>query len=383
MSILRYDCCKIRHIWSDQNKYLSWMKIELAFLKRFMSYKGLPISVDVPSQFSPVWQETIEKYEDETRHDLAAFVRWLEEHLKGKIGDLSRYVHYGLTSSDIVDTAFSLMIKETNLEITHYVNELIDAIAELKQKHGKVRMLGRTHGQAAEVINIEDKCNAYIAILIKLKPKAECYGRLAGSVGDSKYFSTDLGRAAVNDLGLKASEYNDGQIIHRAVFAEYMNEWAMLASAVAKIATDIRLLAQSGIEEFREEFGKGQMGSSSMPQKRNPILCENICGLARVIRGHQVTAMQNIELWNERDISHSSAERLIFPDSSIILGFMLKRMTKIIKGLDVNKENIERNLESCRHAIQSQEEMLHLITQGDSRTDAHRKIKEKALCSKN
>jgi adenylosuccinate lyase len=194
-----------------------------------------------------------------------------------------------------------------------------------------------------------------------------------------KYFRPEVERTALANLGLSPSTVNDGQIIHRGYFATTMNDWAVTASILAKLATDIRLLAQSGIEEIQEGFAKGQMGSSSMPQKRNPILSENLCGLARVMRGYQATAMQNIELWLERDISHSSAERIIFADAAVLLGFMLKRMDSILKRLQVNEDKIKANVEKYQAQMSSQDEMLKLIEGGMSRRQAHETLKKRIL----
>jgi adenylosuccinate lyase len=240
-------------------------------------------------------------------------------------------------------------------------------------------MLGRTHGQAAEKISLSNKFASYKAILSYLAPKERYFGRLAGSVGDYKYFSREVEERALTELGLEVCPFNDGQVINRAVYARYMNNWATLASAIGKIATDIRLLAQSDVGEMQESFSHDQIGSSSMPQKQNPILCENLCGLARVIRGYQTTTMQDIELWNERDISHSSAERMVFPDASVLLGFMLTRMADVLEKLYVNKDRMNINLGLFEEKISAQEKMLGLIKNGSSRKDAHKTVKEMML----
>jgi adenylosuccinate lyase len=208
--------------------------------------------------------------------------------------------------------------------------------------------------------------------------KTKDIGRLCGAVGDMKYFDPMVEVNALKELDLSSSRLNDGQIISRAYYATFMNEWAVTASIVAKIATDIRLLAMSEVQEVKEGRSKGQMGSSSMPQKRNPIGSENLCGLARVIRGYQATAMQNIELWLERDISHSSAERIIFPDAAVILGYMLTRLDNILKNLDVDHVVIDQNLKRSSQGMEAQDKMLKLIDEGLSRREAHEMMRKKS-----
>jgi len=362
----RYIHKKIHSLWQDENKYSLWTKIELTFLKHL---KG--ISFPIPASFSSEWIRRISEIEEVTRHDVAAFVQWLEEYTD------CRFVHYGLTSSDIVDTAFSMMIRDSEKIISDLCTELIDTLNQLIERVNDTTILGRTHGQVAEVMPLKNKFISYRNIISHLSPKSRYYGRLAGSVGDYKYFDKSIEHKTLSDLELEVCPVNDGQIIHRAVYAEYLNKWALLASSIAKIATDIRLMSQSGIEEIREGFFKHQMGSSSMPQKRNPILCENLCGLARLIRGYQTTVMQDIELWNERDISHSSAERVCFPDASIILGFMVSRINTVLKNLEINKESMSVNLERYWSDVDSQRQMLKLIDDGVSRVEAHRAISKR------
>lgn len=373
--ISRYDYVPISAIWEDRNRYSLWMKVELA---AFKAYTGLSVPYD--DLFSSIWITDILAREKILRHDLAAFVEWLEELVERSVGDESRFIHYGLTSSDIVDTAFSMQIREVNMHFNKLLTEISAILSDMGTQYSSFEMLGRTHGQAAELISVGQKFFQWAAALDFHTPAArqQYFGRLAGSVGDHKYFSENSEKKALEALGLSPSPVNDGQVIHRSVFAQYMNQWALIASVVEKIATDIRLLAQTEIGEMTESFAKGQVGSSSMPQKRNPILCENICGLARVVRGYQVTAMQNIALWNERDISHSSADRIIFADASITLGFMLDRLKGILGSLVVNAARMGRNALEHGAGIDSQEEMLYLIREKKmSRKEAHAAMREK------
>jgi len=245
-----------------------------------------------------------------------------------------------------------------------------------------LKMLGRTHGQAAEVITFGHKCEEWLNILHWLRPLGICgtkpvvdyYGKMSGSVGDYKYFDADISRKVLSELGLSAFDVSQGQIISRTVYASYLQHWALIASSIEKIAIDIRLLSQSGIDELHEKQAAGQIGSSSMPHKRNPVGCENLCGIARVIRGYAATALENIPLWAERDISHSSAERIIFPDGAELLGYMLNRMTDIIDKLEINELSMYNNW--TKNITDSQAHLLRLIDGGMSRKEAHETVRQ-------
>jgi adenylosuccinate lyase len=368
----RYKCPEIAIIWSEPFKYLTWTRIELIFLRYL---KG--VDIPLPKTFETKWIEEIARLESKTNHDVAAFVEWLEGYVANAgFEDYARWVHYGLTSSDILDTAFSLQIMQTNWVLQQLASHVTAAIAILMGEHGEIEMIGRTHGQAAEPIVFGSKLNAYIQAFHHFLPgQSAYYGKISGSVGDSKYFKPEVAKSTIEHLGLAVCPVQDGQVIHRAVYAHCMNQWALLASVIAKIATDIRLLSQTGIEEVHEYFGESQVGSSSMPQKRNPIYSENLCGLARIIRGYQTTVMQNIELWNERDISHSSAERITFPDASILLGFMIKRLGEVLQHLEVNEVSMCNNLSKYSHLMESQSRMLKYIQKGMSRKEAYEKVR--------
>ena len=374
----RYDYPPIAKIWSDNNRYLLWTKIELAFLEAFTSGDNT-ISIPCPDIFYSAWIKKIQEKERVTKHDVAAFVEWMEEDfLFPLIRERSRFVHYGLTSSDILDTCFSMQIRESNEIIRKLVQDASNMFGELALKYRTYNILGRTHGQAAEVIKLSEKFYSYTKALSAFSSFANTYyGRLAGSVGSYQYISTQIEAQVLNFLELKPCPTNDGQIINRSVYARYMNEWAVLGSIIEKIALDIRILAQTEIGEILEGFSKDQVGSSSMSHKRNPILCENLCGLARVIRGYQATAMQNVALFNERDISHSSAERIIFPDAAILLGFMLKRLIGIIESLVVDTDRMKDNIERFGKGTSAQKEMLSLIDGGMTRKEAHALLRNK------
>lgn len=368
----RYDCPEIREIWSDENKFSIWRDIEIELVKNLKD-----INID-KKDYPKIDKHAIDKIlliEKTTKHDVAAFVCWLEEALAPTIGSFSRFVHFGLTSSDIVDTSFSIMIKQTNNIIYNKCLKTIEHMQNFITRHKAIdtKILGRTHGQSAEIVSLRNKIESYCNLLSQLPFRLHHIlypGKLSGSVGDNKYVKKEITKHILYELDL-VEFLTDGQIVSRMFYAQIMNEWAILASSIARIATDIRLLSQTGIDEMHEGFEEGQVGSSSMPHKRNPILCENLCGLARVIRGYQTTSMQNIELWNERDISHSSAERIIFPSAAVTLGFMIDRLGNIFKDLVIDKEKMEQNILKEGNKITSQKEMLELINSGLTRTESH------------
>jgi len=362
--IPRYQFEPIANIWAEKTKYQLWLKIELAFLRNFT---GRTFNIEL----NDMDLRQIKYLEDKTKHDVAAFVEWLEPLTSNKL-------HYGLTSSDIVDTAFSMQIRETNVIVRHLLSELNDRLAELAKRHPKLHLLGRTHGQAAEIIAFSHKCKEWTNnISWLLSSNFTYYGKLSGSVGDYKYFEKDLADDTLNDLGLSNGDtVSQGQVISRAVYASYAQWWSLVASCLEKIAVDIRLLAQTGIEELFEGRVGTQIGSSSMPHKRNPIACENICGVARVIRGYASTALENVALWAERDISHSSAERIIFPDAAELLGYAINKLSQVITNIEVSPANMEKNALGTV-GITSQLQMLELIDKGMSRKEAHETLRAK------
>lgn len=371
--IERYDCPEIRYIWSDENRFKIWEHLEIKFLENFTNIK---INKE---DYPEIDISSINEIEKRTKHDVAAFVEWLEKTMYAVVGKESRFIHYGLTSSDIVDTSFSIMLQLTNSKIADFLYQLRLSIE--KHKNTNIEILARTHGQAAEKIFLSQKFQSYSNSVETMRYKLlkrQYFGKLSGSVGDNKYVSKAVTEKTLKEFGI-INDCVEGQIVSRFVYAEIMNEWAIIASIIAKMATDIRLLSQTGIEEIFEGFDKNQIGSSSMPHKRNPVLCENICGLSRVIRGYQTTAMQNIELWNERDISHSSAERMIFPSAAVTLGFMINRMIEIFDNLFINDIKISNNIIDQNRNITSQQEMLDLIKTGMTRKEAHDYIKTKGI----
>jgi adenylosuccinate lyase len=367
----RYNHKAIANVWSKENRYKLWLKIELAHLQFLLGGSAPHIELDIPA---------IEAIEKEIKHDVAAFVQWLEAALTKAGFASANKVHYGLTSSDVVDTAFSMQLRDASMYIEDELLDLTGTIDELMHSHKSIMMIGRTHGQAGELISFKHKLQGWRDTLGWFYDSytKKYYGKLSGSMGDNKYNSEAYEIVVLDHLKLKSCGPIQGQIISRAYHAEFMNHWATLASIVEKIALDIRLHAQTGIDEFHENFSTKQVGSSSMPHKKNPIICENLTGIARTIRGYQAAAMQNIALWDERDISHSSAERIIFPDASVLIGYQLVKMREVIKGLIIDEAAIKRNIEENQAMLDTQLKLLDAVNQGKSRTDAHREIKEEA-----
>jgi adenylosuccinate lyase len=369
----RYSHSEIQKIWSDLYKYQLWANIEIRYLN--VLRRDVLHSLGCLSNITITFKKykEIKNIELVTKHDVAALVKWLEKKLfeNLKTRKISRFVHYGLTSSDIVDSAFSCQILETNRIISRDAQNLINALRSLSRKYENLKILGRTHGQAAEEYEFPNKILRMAAAIENFIPKIEGAGKISGSLGNYRHVAQGIEARTLMPFNLsEGTHYKEGQIIHRAYYAKVMTQWCLLACVLEKIAFDFWLLAQTGIEEIGEGFDKGQVGSSSMPHKRNPIGLENIRGLVRVIRGYTLTALENVALANERDISHSSAERIIFPDAAVLLGYLINRLIKIVEELYVNKKQIDINLEKVRNKINSQERMLNLIDKGISRIKA-------------
>ena len=359
--IERYNHQGMAAVWSEQSKYQNWANIELAHCKALTGVSRRII-------ITPRNITAIKRIETRKKHDVAAFVEWLER----KVG--SRFIHFGLTSSDIVDTGFTMQLRAANNIITTLANKLINVINATPTNN--INILGRTHGQAAEPILLRDKLTRYANLIKYSIPNLPYYGRMAGSVGVYRYLDESYAIKILNILNLQ-SGYLDGQVISRAYYAQFMSAWTIMASILEKIATDYRLLAQTEIGEVVEAQTPGQVGSSSMPHKINPVGLENICGIARVIRGYNTTALENIALWHERDISHSSAERIVFPDASILLAYSLEKLAAILSKITYNTDKIANNLKLVENQVGSQRKMLSAIVNGQSRAAAHKKFNKR------
>lgn len=381
--IERYTLQEIANIWSDENRFSTWLKIEV-FACEANNKLGLVPSTALKNIRSKAKfnVKKINEIEAVVKHDVIAFLT----NVGSYIGHDSRFVHYGMTSSDVLDTALSVQMKEAGLLILKQLAVLRNALAKKAKKYKYLPMVGRTHGVHAEAITLGlkfalwyDEVNRDISRL-KTAVKNISVGKISGAVGTYEHLSPFVERYVCRKLGLKPANAAT-QIIQRDLHAEYMTTLALIASSLEKFATEIRHQQKTEILELEEPFTKGQKGSSAMPHKKNPVICERIAGLARVIRSNSIAAMENINLWHERDISHSSVERMIIPDSTMLLYYMLVKMIEVIDGLVVNKENISRNLDRTHGLIYSQRALLKLVEAGLTREQAYKAVQDNAMWS--
>ena len=320
--------------------------------------------------------------EKETRHDVVAFTRSVSESL----GEEKKWVHYGLTSTDVVDTAYGYLIRQANEILKKDLMMLLETIKERAIEHKNTVQMGRTHGVHAEPTTFGLKLATWYSEMkrnierFEHAAKAVEAGKISGAVGTFANTPQEVEAFVCQKLGIRAQEIST-QVLPRDLHAEYFATLALIGSSIERFATEIRGLQKSECREVEEYFAKGQKGSSAMPHKRNPIGCENMCGIARVLRGYMHTAYENIALWHERDISHSSAERIIFPDATIVLDYMLNRFNKIVKELTVFPENMLKNMDKTLGLIYSQRVMLKLIEKGMSREGAYDLVQPKTALS--
>jgi adenylosuccinate lyase len=379
--IKRYTTREMEQIWSDQNKFSKWLEIELAVCQALAEQGEIPqqaaAKIKERASFSI---ERIDEIEKTTRHDVIAFLTNVAEN----VGPESRYIHWGMTSSDVLDTANALLICEALALILGALEQLSEAIKKRALEHKDTIMIGRTHGIHAEPITFGLKLALWYAQTLRdhrrIKQAQETmnYGKISGAVGTFAYLSPEIEERACELLGLKPAPISS-QIIQRDRYAECLATLAIAASSLEKFATEIRTLQRTEILEAEEFFAKGQKGSSAMPHKRNPIACEQVCGLARLLRSNALAAMQNIALWDERDISHSSVERVILPDSTILMHYLLRRMTNIIEKLLVYPERMKENIQRTRGLIFSQSLMLRLTREGITREEAYKLVQQPAM----
>jgi adenylosuccinate lyase len=384
--ISRYTRPEMGRIWSDQHKYESWLAVELA------ASEALAETGEVPSDAAKALRaharidlERIAAIEREVRHDVIAFTTAVAESMQAQgAGEAARWLHYGLTSNDVVDTAQSLQIKAASAVIANDLAELADALKKRAYEHKHTVQIGRTHGVHAEPITfglklaiwwdeVERHRRRFAAAAEEMR-----VGKLSGAVGTFAHIGPEAEERICASLGLRPAPISS-QVLSRDLHANYVATLAGIASSLDKIALEIRHLQRTEVREAEEPFAAGQKGSSAMPHKRNPIVCEQISGLARVVRANTQAAFENVPLWHERDISHSSVERVILPDSTTLVDYLLAKTTWLINGLRVNVERMRRNLESTRGLIYSGQLLLDLAAAGLSREDAYRLVQAKAM----
>jgi adenylosuccinate lyase len=379
--IERYTLPEMRRVWSEENKFTTWLKVEVLACEALAELGQIPgEAVAVIKKNARFDVARIDEIERTTQHDVIAFLTNVAEH----VGPESRYIHLGMTSSDLLDTSLSCLLKEAGELILRRVSDLKGALAEQALKHKVTVMIGRTHGVHAEPTTFGLKLLVWHDELSRREKMFRAavdtiaYGKISGAVGNYAHLSPRVEDYVVTKLGLKVAPAST-QILQRDRHAEYVSALAVLAASLEKIATEIRNLQRTDILEVEEFFGKGQKGSSAMPHKRNPIVSERICGLSRLVRANALVALENVALWHERDISHSSAERVILPDATIAVDYMLERAVWLIKNLIVYPENMKKNLEKTNGLIYSQKLLVELARSGMTREAAYEAVQGAAM----
>lgn len=379
--IERYTREEMGAIWTEENKYNAWLEVEILAAEALSELGIVPKEdADKIRRDASFDLERIYAIEQETRHDVVAFTRAVSESL----GDERKWVHYGLTSTDVVDTALSYLLTQANDIIRKDLHRFIDVLKEKAIEHQHTVMMGRTHGVHAEPTTFGLKLALWYEEMKRNLERFElaadhvAYGKISGAVGTYANIDPFVEKYVCEHLGLTPAPVST-QTLQRDRHAAYMSTLALIATSIEKMATEIRGLQKTEVREVEEFFASGQTGSSAMPHKRNPIGSENMTGMARVIRGYMSTAYDNVSLWHERDISHSSAERIILPDATIALNYMLNRFTNIMKRLTVYPENMKRNIDATHGVIFSQRVLLALIDKGMVREDAYNLVQPKAM----
>ncbi|MDP9160801.1 MAG: adenylosuccinate lyase [Acidobacteriota bacterium] len=379
--ISRYTRPEMAGTWSDENRFRNWLAVEVAATQT-LAEAGL-----VPKQAAKAIQQKanfnlqrIQEIEAEVRHDVIAFTTSVSE----IVGPHARWFHYGLTSNDVVDTAQALLIKQASAIITKDLQELSAVLDRRAWEFKDTPMIGRTHGIHAEPVTFGFKlANWYSETQRNIERFARAsedmrVGKFSGAVGTFAHLTPELEEKICKRLGLKAADVSS-QVIQRDRHAHYLATLAVIASTLDKIATEIRHLQRTEVREAEEFFSEKQKGSSAMPHKRNPVTCEQISGLARVVRSNAQAGFENVALWHERDISHSSVERVIIPDSTTLIDYMLQKMTKVLDTMFVYPERMKINLESTRGLVFSGQLLLDLVEHGVSREDAYRMVQNHAM----
>ncbi|MCQ2789861.1 MAG: adenylosuccinate lyase [bacterium] len=380
--IKRYSRKEMDDIWNLENKFNTYLKVELAVCRAYsklgkISKEDLE-QIEKRASFSVARIDEIEK---EVNHDVIAFLTNVNESL-GE--DLAKYMHVGLTSSDVIDTALALQIQSAGKIIKEDLSNLIVSIKALAEKHADTVCIGRSHGVHAEVMTFKVKLLSWIDAFERVKRHFEYaldeirVGQISGPVGTYSNISPEIEKITCEILNLRPARIST-QIIARDLHAFFLQSLAMIGAIIEQYATEIRHLQRTEVLEVEEGFAKNQKGSSAMPHKKNPVSCENLCGLSRIVKANAQAAMENICLWHERDISHSSTERIIFPDSTILIDYMLNRFKNVVDNLVVNEKNMEKNTKLYGGIIYSQKVMLKLIEKGIKREEAYRIVQSNAL----
>lgn len=378
--IQRYTRAPMGALWSDENRFKHWLDVELAVLEVLGQEKVVPrAAARQIREKAKIDVARILELEETLRHDVIAFTTSIAE----QVGDVGRYFHYGLTSSDVVDTALSLLLKQALQMIRADLDELDAVLVKLATRHRALPAMGRTHGVHAEPTSFGLKFLGWVAEFRRQATRLDRaiesigHGKLSGAVGSYGALDPEVERRALARLGL-AVEPVATQVVPRDRHAEVFCVMAEIGASIERVSVELRHLQRSEVHELEEEFGQGQKGSSAMPHKKNPISAENLTGCARLLRGYAVSALENVALWHERDISHSSVERVIAPDATILLDYMINRLVKLLKGLNVMKDNVRANLDKTKGIYFSGHVLLRMVEKGMSREDAYRIVQKAA-----
>ncbi len=377
----RYGYPEMKAIWSDAHRLETWLKVEVLSAEAWMKLGKVPAE-DVEALKKPITVDPkrVAEIERITNHDVIAFLSAVAE----QVGEPAKHLHLGMTSSDMLDTAMAVNVQEALALILEGLDGLMESILDKASEHRRTIMVGRTHGIHAEPTTLGLKLVNWYSELQRARQRLVfageemAVGKISGPVGTYAGVPPYVEEYVCLRLGLAPAKVSS-QIIQRDRYAAFTGALALLGSSLEKFATEVRTLQRTEISELMEPFGKGQKGSSAMPHKKNPITCERICGMARLLRGNHLASMENIALWNERDISHSSVERVVFPDSTIIADYMIRKFKWIIDGLVIRPDRMQRNLESTGGLVFSGTVLLALVDSGLMRDDAYAIVQRNAL----
>jgi adenylosuccinate lyase len=381
--IARYTLPEMARLWSEQNKFAAWLKVEIAVCEAKAEKGEIPAKALNEIKNKAAFDiKRIEEIEAVTDHDVIAFLTNVAEN----VGEASRYIHVGLTSSDILDTSLAILMKESGRLLKKNLSETASILKEMAPKYADVPCIGRTHGIHAEPTVFGLKLALWYTEIrrdlsrLNAAIKEISVGKLSGAVGNFANISPEIEAIVCKKLGIKPAEVST-QVIQRDRHVYYLSVIAIIGGTIEKIATEIRNLQRTEILELEEGFAKGQKGSSAMPHKRNPITCERLAGLARVLRANSMAAMENMALWHERDITHSSVERVIIPDSTTLLHYMICKLNKVLLNLKINSDRMRQNIDLTRGLVFSQRVLLTLTEKMPSREEAYKIVQSLAMKS--
>jgi adenylosuccinate lyase len=378
--IERYSRPEMKRVWSEENKFQKWLDVEIAACEAWAQLGVIPRRAIPKIKMARINLKRMNEILKETHHDMTAFLNTIAE----SIGDESRFIHMGMTSSDVMDTALALQLIEATDILLEDIRELSLVLGEKAIQYKYISQTGRTHGVHAEPITFGLKLALWFSEMNRNRQRLQdakrviAVGKISGAVGTYATLRPDLEEKACAKLGLAPAPISN-QIIQRDRHAQFVTTLAIIAGSLEKFATEIRHLQRTEVREAEEPFSAGQTGSSSMPHKRNPELCERVCGLARLIRGYAMTSLENITLWHERDISHSSAERIILPDACLALDYTISIFTGVMQGLLVYPKKMRQNMDVTRGLLFSQRVLLALIDKGMNRQNAYKIVQRNAM----